>query len=80
MLAAISEYFHDGLTKKALWETSDGSSFSVDDRLVIATALQWLLKSDLTSDLKFADLRQRFAVDIESSHAANTEAKREAEW
>lgn len=65
--------------EETYWETGVGSSFSAEDRSVIATALQRLLQTFTTSCSEFADIIRSFVDDIESSRAAATEARREVE-
>lgn len=52
----------DSFTQEELWEGDGGSSFTVDHRLVIVTALAWFSKTALSPGYDFAS-RSNSLVD-----------------
>lgn len=68
--AEFADELDDTFAQKALWETGDGFSFSANDTLVMATALQWLSKITSSSGAKLADLIRNLFDDIGPSWVA----------
>lgn len=68
----------DCFAQAVLWGYG-GSSFTVDDRLFIATALTRLSKTVRTSDSEFVNHAKGLLDEVEASEAALKNADKEAE-
>lgn len=72
----LADNIGDTFAQDALWESGGDSSFSVDDHLVTATALQCLSKTVSSLGPQFADLIRSFAEYMQFLRAATSEVKK----
>lgn len=75
--AYVPEDLNDILAQKALWEGDRISSFMVDDRFVIYTALPWLPKTIPTSGSEFAKVVRWSVHEVEAPRTVTAKAEKE---
>lgn len=77
--ADVAEALDSILPQETVWEGNGGSSFTADDRLVIATSLERLAETVPTLDSEFSDLALGLFDEVESFVAATAKVEEDVE-